>query len=63
MEIGSECFAKCFLLFSIGFKLTTTTPSQCWLETRAQYEKRLKGVVDDINATLDVEGLCNNLLE
>ena len=47
----------------IRHRLTTTTPSQCWLETPTQYEKRLKGVVEDINANLDVEGLCNNLLK
>ena len=28
-----------------------------------QYEERLKGVVEDVNANLDVEGLCNNLLK
>ena len=47
----------------IRYGLTTTAPSQGWLETPAQYEKRLKGVVEDINATLDVEGLCNGLLK
>ena len=47
----------------IRHRLTTATPSQCWLETPTQYEKGLKGVVEDVNANLDVEGLCNNLLK
>ncbi len=45
----------------IRWRLTLTTPKQCWLETRAQYTTRIKGVVDDIDANLDVEGLCRDL--
>ena len=45
----------------IRWRLTQTTPDRCWLETRAEYEARLKSVVADINANLDVEGLCYNL--
>ena len=36
-------------------------PSIPWLETTEQYASRLRGVVDDINANLDVEGLCQGL--
>ena len=45
----------------IRWRLTQTTPAQCWLETRAEYEARLKRVVADINANLDVKGLCYGL--
>ena len=45
----------------IRWRLTQTTPDRCWLETRAEYEARLKSVVADINANLDVQGLCYNL--
>jgi hypothetical protein len=46
----------------IRHRLTTSTPPNAWLEAPAQYEKRLKGVVEDINVNLDVDGLCDNLL-
>ena len=42
-------------------KLVQTLPAQCWLETRKQYESRLKRDVDDINAQFDVAGLCFGL--
>ena len=45
----------------IRWRLTQTTPAQAWLESRAEYEARLKGVVADINQNLDVEGLCYGL--
>ena len=40
-----------------------TVPKECWKETPAEYEARLKHVVADINANLDVEGLCRRLPE
>ena len=45
----------------IRHRLTQTTPAQAWLETRPEYEVRLKTLVADINANLNVEGLCNGL--
>ena len=33
-------------------------PAKAWEETREAYTARLKKVCDDINSTLDVEGLC-----
>ena len=45
----------------IRLRLTQTTPEQCWVETRTEYEARLKEVVADINANLDVQGLCYKL--
>ena len=45
----------------IRLRLTRSTPDQCWLETRAEYGSRLKTVVRDINANLDVLSLCYNL--
>ena len=45
----------------IRWRLAQTTPAQCWRESRAEYEARLKRVVVDINANLDVEGLCYGL--
>ena len=45
----------------IRWRLTQTTPAQCWLESRPEYEARLKKVVADINENLDVEGLCFGL--
>ena len=45
----------------IRHRLTQTTPAQAWLETRPEYEARLKRVVADINANLNVEGLCHGL--
>ncbi len=45
----------------IRWRLTKTTPKQCWLETPSEYETRIKKVVEDINAHLDVKGLCNGL--
>jgi hypothetical protein len=45
----------------IRHRLAQTTPAQAWLETRPEYEARLKRVVADINANLNVEGLCHGL--
>lgn len=47
----------------IRWRLAQTVPKECWKETPAQYESRLKQVVADINANLDVEGLCRMLPE
>ena len=47
----------------IRYRLTQTTPPQCWLETREEYTTRIKGVVEDINRNLDVAGLCNDFPE
>ena len=41
----------------------STVPSEAWLETKEQYASRLRRVVDDINANLDVEGLCKGFPE
>ena len=38
-----------------------STPKRCWEETREQFRARLKHVVDTINATCDVAGLCRDL--
>ena len=45
----------------IRLRLTQSTPDQCWLEARVEYEARLKRVAADINANLDVPGLCYDL--
>ena len=45
----------------IRWRLTKCTPTACWEETPAQYTCRIKKVVEDINAHLDVAGLCNGL--
>ena len=45
----------------IRWRLTQTTPARCWLESRPEYEARLKRVVSEINQNLDVEGLCYGL--
>jgi hypothetical protein len=45
----------------IRWRLTQTTPAQCWLESRAEYEARLKRVIADINANLNVKELCYGL--
>ena len=47
----------------IRLRLAATVPSKPWLETRGEYASRLRRVVDDINASLDVEGLCKGLLK
>ena len=45
----------------IRCRLTKTTPSKSWLESRDAYEARLKRVVASINVELDVKGLCFKL--
>ena len=45
----------------IRVRLAQTTPKRCWEETREQFRARLKHVVDTINATCDVAGLCRDL--
>ena len=47
----------------IRWRLAQTVPKQAWLETEAEYESRIKKVVDDINQHLDVAGLCHRLPE
>ena len=47
----------------IRWRLAQTVPKECWKETPAEYESRLKRVAADINANLDVEGLCMKLPE
>ena len=47
----------------IRWRLAQTVPKECWKEIPAEYEARLKHVVADINANLDVEGLCRRLPE
>ena len=47
----------------IRLRLAATVPSKPWLETRGEYASRLRRVVDDINTSLDVEGLCKGLLK
>ena len=39
-------------------RLTESTPTRSWEETRVEYSGRLKRCCDDINAHLEVEGLC-----
>ena len=39
-------------------RLSQSLPSQCWLETREDFGKRLKRCCDEVNNDLDVEGLC-----
>ena len=45
----------------IRLRLEKTVPRKPRLETTEQNASRLRGVVDDINAHLDVEGACNGL--
>ena len=41
-----------------GCWVLRSLPAKAWEETREAYTARLKKVCDDINSTLDVEGLC-----
>ena len=45
----------------IRLRLAETKPSRPWDESRTAYGQRLKRVVQDINMSLDVEGLCRAL--
>ena len=45
----------------IRLRLASTVPSKARLDTKDEYASRLRRVVDDINANLDVEGLCKGL--
>ena len=47
----------------IRLRLTKCVPGHAWEESREAYGTRLKGVVDDINRSLDVEGLCRGFLK
>ena len=39
-------------------RLTTTLPARCWEETPEAFAERLRRCCADINANVDVEGLC-----
>ena len=41
--------------------LTWTLPPRPWEETPAEFARRLRAVVEDINARYSVEGLCREL--
>lgn len=43
------------------YRLARCVPTRAWLESSAEYARRLKGVVADINRSLDVEQLCRDL--
>ena len=45
----------------LRLRLARSVPSRPWLETRAEYEARLKQCCDDINMNLNVDGLCRAL--
>ena len=42
----------------IRYRLTRTLPAKPWEETVEQFSKRLRDIATDINANLNVEGLC-----
>ena len=42
-------------------RLAQCVPARPWLETYAEYGRRLKTVVADINRSLDVDGLSKEL--
>ena len=42
----------------IRVRLARTVPARAWEETREAFAARLKRVGEEINGTLDVEGLC-----
>ena len=42
----------------IRYRLARTVPTKPWEESREAYTARLKRICEDINANLDVEGLC-----
>ena len=42
-------------------RLKKRLPAKAWEETRAQFARRLKAVVKDVNETCAVEDLCNGL--
>ena len=43
-------------------RLAENVPARPWLETRADYTKRLKACCETVNKDLDVEGLCRAFL-
>ena len=43
----------------IWHRLTRTLPAKPWEETVEQFSTRLRNIATDINAHLNVEGLCN----
>lgn len=47
----------------IRLRLARSVPAKAWEETREAYTTRLKKICDEINGTLDVEGLCRSFLE
>ena len=46
----------------IRLRLARSVPAKAWEETREAYATRLKRICDEINDTLDVEGLCRSFL-
>ena len=44
-------------------RLARSVPAKPWEESREAYTARLKRVCEDINSTLDVEGLCRAFLQ
>ena len=46
----------------LRLRLARSVPARPWLETRTEYEARLKSCCDNINEHLNVEGLCRALI-
>ena len=44
-------------------RLARSVPAKPWEESREAYTARLKRVCEEINSTLDVEGLCRAFLQ
>ena len=44
-------------------RLAETIPARPWLETREQYDQRLKSCYEAINRDCDVEGLCRRWMK
>ena len=44
----------------LRLRLERTVPNACWRETPEAFAARLRRCCADINATLDVEGLCRD---
>ena len=47
----------------IRLRLSRCVPAKPWEESHDAYTAGLKNIVDDINSTLDVDGLCRGLLK
>ena len=46
----------------IRLRLGRSVPKKAWEESREAFTARLKKICEDINESLDVEGLCRDLL-